>query len=147
MKTLTISSIGEITLGIKTFPGEFYGDRYIQINTQSRPDTSRVYLVRKNPPETENDILYDAGIMHTNDNVLFVIKPQNSEKNIFLILLKREEFQNPNGYVNILYGEEEDLAYRLLLAEEGSEFEICDPEDNWVTVKITLPQKITDKAR
>jgi len=142
MKTLTILNTGEIVLGIKTWPGEFYGDVYIKVHTQSRPDKTRIYFVRKNPPETQDGILYNAGFMKTRDGVTFIVRPQGVyEEKLFLVLLKRDEFSDLEGYVNVIYGEDEDLAYRLLVAEEGSEFEICDPEENWVTVKITEPKK------
>ena len=144
MKTLTIDKKGAITRGIKCIATEPGGDQFVQLHTQTRPlQLARGYTYKKDQPEVIKDFIYDANCIDVGGS-LFFTAPQNGERDLLLVLLKRRAYKRMNGWVKTIY-RHSDIAYTVILALEGSVIEIpIDPDEDsddevvWKKIEIIL---------
>lgn len=142
MKTLTISDTGNIVRGIRAVEAE-EGGWFIKIHRNSHPkNITRVYLKHGDSPEIIGGVVYEADFDATG-GFWVLTKPKGIPEfeNLFLILLQGASFWNQKGIVQKIYGKKGDLDYMLIVAKQGAEFEIQDPEDEnrWIRIKIIEP--------
>jgi hypothetical protein len=145
MKTLTISSDGKITRGLITTQGAV--DKYVQLSTDTTSKYAKAYISRESPAEVVrtrvgqkyHEIIYDAYYVIFDDYLLFTEPREHNTKDLFLVLLKREQIRKIKGLVEIRY-QREEIKYTLLIVNGNSEFEIYSTEEeDWIKIIVNEP--------